>query len=408
MNFNPMRLTSIEYSEYVGQPNEWRLEKTALRDINLIVGKNASGKTRTLNVIAGIGRVLSNRQKPSFTSGTWKCWFDDFVDTYSYEVDVKDQNVISEQFIKNETETLLTRGADGAGKIFSTKENKLIDFQTPTTDLAAVNRRDSIQHQFFDKLFDWGTSVFSYLFGSSMGKDRLAIILPFPIEVDPYNSDFVIAIFRDGQRKFRDEFVDAIKSDMAELGYSIEAIETVSPKMFQMAVPNGPIGISVKEADLLSPTDQNEMSSGMFRSLSIIIQFNYIKMSSKAGCVIVDDIGEGLDFDRSCQLIDLLTKKSGNVQLILSTNDRFVMNRVPLERWIILRRHGHIVSSFNHDNSKDKFEEFRFTGLNNFDFFAMNFIDENSENTAEGMTDEKAGNIRRGQDGAGVCGKATN
>ena len=60
----------------------------------------------------------------------------------------------------------------------------------------------------------------------------------------------------------------------------------------------------------------------------------------------------------------------------MATNDRFVMNNVPLECWTVLQREGQKCAVYNYNNSKDFFEEFKFTGLNNFDFFATDFIHE--------------------------------
>jgi hypothetical protein len=53
----------------------------------------------------------------------------------------------------------------------------------------------------------------------------------------------------------------------------------------------------------------------------------------------------------------------------MSTNDRFVMNNVPLEYWTVMHRAGTKLLSINYRNSKELFEEFELIGLNNFDFF---------------------------------------
>ena len=45
-----MILKSLNYAQYEGQPKQWRLLHLELGNINLLVGKNASGKSRTLNV----------------------------------------------------------------------------------------------------------------------------------------------------------------------------------------------------------------------------------------------------------------------------------------------------------------------------------------------------------------------
>jgi hypothetical protein len=52
------------------------------------------------------------------------------------------------------------------------------------------------------------------------------------------------------------------------------------------------------------------------------------------------------------------------------------MNKVPLETWTLIRRKAGIAEVSNYANSKKMFDEFKFTGLNNFDFFATNFLSE--------------------------------
>ena len=58
----------------------------------------------------------------------------------------------------------------------------------------------------------------------------------------------------------------------------------------------------------------------------------------------------------------------------MSTNDRFVMNNVPLEFWAIMHRTGNKSLSLNYRNSKELFDEFELMGLNNFDFFTSKFF----------------------------------
>jgi hypothetical protein len=62
------------------------------------------------------------------------------------------------------------------------------------------------------------------------------------------------------------------------------------------------------------------------------------------------------------------------MQLLMASNDRFVMNSVPLKFWTLLDRSGSNVHVYNEGNSKKVFENFKFTGLNNFDFLATDFI----------------------------------
>ena len=64
-----MKLRKIDYTENDGRSDEWRLIDCTFDDINLIVGRNAIGKTRTLHVILGLANLISISQKLKFISG---------------------------------------------------------------------------------------------------------------------------------------------------------------------------------------------------------------------------------------------------------------------------------------------------------------------------------------------------
>jgi hypothetical protein len=146
-----------------------------------------------------------------------------------------------------------------------------------------------------------------------------------------------------------------------------------------------PVVLVVKEKSLSAPTEQFAISQGMFRALSVIINIQYAINEDIPSCVIIDDIGEGLDFDRSCRLIEIVRSSSidSNIQLIMSTNDKFVMNNVPMSEWSVLVRNGGRISVRNEHNSKQLFDAFKYTGLNNFDFLALDFI--NDQEALEGL-----------------------
>jgi hypothetical protein len=145
------------------------------------------------------------------------------------------------------------------------------------------------------------------------------------------------------------------------------------------------ISLSVKEVDLPDTTTQIEMSQGMFRALAFLIQLNYALSSKASVCLLVDDLGEGLDYSRSKALIDILIYKINNsdIQAFITTNDRYVMNTIPLKYWSILERKHKSSIIYNYGNSKTIFDDFKYTGLNNFDFLATDFFIHGFENKEE-------------------------
>jgi hypothetical protein len=92
-------------------------------------------------------------------------------------------------------------------------------------------------------------------------------------------------------------------------------------------------------------------------------------------CILIDDIGEGLDYERSTALIKLLINKclKSKSQIVLTTNDKFIMNNTDLEYWNVIIRDKGIISLVNKKKDPILFEQFRFTGLNNFDFFSTGY-----------------------------------
>ncbi len=79
-----------------------------------------------------------------------------------------------------------------------------------------------------------------------------------------------------------------------------------------------------------------------------------------------------MDYQRSSKIIELLIDKldKSQIQLIATSNDRFLINAVDLKKLNLLERKGHFIFSYNYQNNKEKFDEFIYTGLSNFDFFS--------------------------------------
>jgi len=170
---------------------------------------------------------------------------------------------------------------------------------------------------------------------------------------------------------------------MESLGYPCEdvGLAAVEVQIFDGVNAHNVGGLYVKERDLLAVTDQAVMSQGMFRALSLVIHLNYWMLRKSPRTILVDDIGEGLDFSRAQSFISLLIEraKENNMQLLMTTNDRFVMNGVPLDYWGVIARKQSQVRVITKHNSPKVFSEFEMLGLNNFDFFSTNFFAESQE-----------------------------
>jgi len=368
-----MFLESVRYRRLY-KNNEWEIksgigenEALHMHNINLIVGKNASGKSNTILVLDTLADLLSGLHAPKefiYDTAEFDVVFKDNDLKYEYVCGYKD-GIVQHESLFIDGKCMIDREK---GEMFYTSIGDMMSFKTDE-DMLAISKRDSIQHPYLDPLHDWGKQLRCYHFGSSMGKTRLVKDVNVKY-VNVKDSDEVVNIFLQARSMFP-QFAELVLSDMSEIGYSVNKIDI---KELKSPVREG-VGLAISEEGLKDYTDQIEMSSGMFRALSLIIQMEFAILVDKPQCILIDDIGEGLDYDRAWKLIGMIIEKAGTskMQIIMTTNDRFVMNKVPLQYWQVIARDKGGICFYNPENSPEIFEQFSFTGLNNFDFFASEF-----------------------------------
>lgn len=373
-----MRLKEIEFEEFVGTKKEWRLPRLELGALNLVAGPNAVGKSRTLSIINSLAKLLMGNAEIS--DSHWQTLFINDNSEMSYELKIENSEVTKET-LHIDKKLHLKRELDGTGKIES-KQHGLMRFKVSPSTPAAIAKRDEFQHRFLEPLHEWANSLRYYPFSSRMGRDKVLVKTEDASAANPRDFSDVVRIFRTGTDQYGEKMTSMVRDDMKQIGYSLSKVG-VEPltDMRASPIPATILGVVAKERDLKGPTPQQSMSDGMFRALSLIIHVAFAELSGKASCVVVDDIGEGLDFERSRKLIELLVERAhkNKFQLIMATNDRFVMNAVPLESWTCLRRTGGKVEILNHINAKNLFDEFRLTGLSNFDFLTTGYFSERDE-----------------------------
>lgn len=369
-----MILKSFSYTEYDDEPRRWEVTLTEFAQINLLVGKNATGKSRLVAVINSLCRLLTGKQSVPFETGTYDAEFTSPNGLYRYSIQFLRNQVSSEVLSLNGVEKL-KRESSGEGVIWYAKENKSIAFQVEKSAIAIRSRNDQLQHPFVHELVSWAEGTALFLFGSDLGKGKLLSAAPAPL-VEPISSkteigenDAVTAYIR-GFETYGTEFDLAILRDMRQVGYELDEVAADQVSSY-LNLPVPLVGLVTVESELGFRVPQFTMSQGMYRALALIIHVNLALFSHSKQLLLIDDIGEGLDYERSTKIVNLLINaaKSGEIQLLMTTNDRFVMNEVPLEYWAILERQRGRVSAVTQRNSPELFEEFKYLGLSNFDLF---------------------------------------
>lgn len=380
-----MRLVSIKYSEYPGTPSEWSISNFSLTKINLLVGKNAAGKTRTLRVVNGLAALILGKLQPTLESSHY---YAEFVDesknsTVVYELSVENKKVIKERLIiNNEPKIDIISGSSkhNSETMFFEKEGRSVEVQIPEATLAVTVRRDNIQHGYIEQIYQWAQSVQHYTFAEN-NREKLSIGSNEAMSnVDPLlTSGDITALVKYALKHIGLPFKKAVIDDMSAIGYDITDFGTTmiaTDMPSNLVAPKLPEVVYIKEKGVAKPIQQNNISHGMFCAFVILSQFRVNLLAKKLPCILVDDVGEGLDYDRSTKLISILIQiaEKGSFQLVMTTNDRFVMNKVPLKYWCVIQRERGIITTFNWQNSPETFREFEEFGSNNFDFFSKGYF----------------------------------
>ena len=354
-----MRIKSFSYSS-----EDWILQKIDLQEVNLLVGTNGTGKSKTLfylNLLRSF--IKSGDFFVKDEHGIWEIsWLTDSNQILTYtlgvgldreELDV----IISKESLFLDSKILLQRQEDNSCQIFS-ETNSLADtFYPSDNELALLSRRDTKAYPYIEDIINWAKNSYELQF-SSINVENESVQTESNYEQYP-------KLFS----KLNSEHQKRIIENCTSIGFKISDIKYESTGNNHFLVLN--------EEGLNIPIYQFDLSQGMMRSVCLLIYIEYLISKNKTATLLIDDLGEGLDYKRAIELGKMLFKpcKENNIQLIATSNDSFLMDVTDINYWNVLTRKGKVVTALNKFNHPELFRKFKFTGLSNFDFFSSDYID---------------------------------
>lgn len=355
-----MKIKELSYID-----TNWELNNLQLGNVNLIVGKNSTGKTRILQTIDLLVKMITQKRNLNW-GGQWDIKFENFNGDeihYQFSTSYQKQGVTFEKIFLN-GELVLTRNRKHYGeqaKIKNFLNKNLFEFvYPPNNKLVIHSNRDIKKYPFLEDIANWAEQSYGFKFGN---------ISPYSL-LNQQEYDLLTAV-EDIPTLFKslnNEDKILIVSDFNSIGYDIEKI-TLQDK--------GEITIIyVKEKGIEKAIPHFKLSQGMFRALAVIVYIQYLTSRKQPATIIIDDLCEGLDYERATKLGELIFNKclKSEIQLVATSNDSFLMEVVDLKYWNVLTREGKQVSGINSKSNPEIFENFKFTGLSNFDFFSSNFL----------------------------------
>ena len=347
-----MILTDFSYKQVSG----WSLEELSLNHQNLIVGLNSVGKSRTVSSLGQVARFIRGEADASMDDVECLLILENG-NCLEYSFEIKDGEIQSE-ILRKDGQPLIRR------ERFSATMYNDEQVSPPAGKLLIQVRRDTQRYPEIEEIIKWAEHTTMFVFSN---------ITTSPKSLSPYvisNEPMLPLMFE----RIPEQKQKQLLSFMQELGYQIEAIEEHQRE-------NGSKMLRIHEKGIGNPLTPFELSNGMFRVFCVLLYMLYSSTLSDARCLIIDDMGEGLDYMRSTRLGKIMFSycEENHIQLLATSNDSFLMDAVDLQYWNILQRKGGRVYSLNNKNSKELFERFVRTGLSNFDILSSNFIANNTK-----------------------------
>lgn len=353
-----MKLTNLSYIDPY-----WELSNLQLSNLNLIVAKNATGKSRTLLTLDLLIKMITQKKTLNWGSR----WSIDFINhqdqkiTFEFATKYQDEGIVTAEKISiNGTQILFRRHQQGEVvlKNFVTQKNDTI--YPPKNKLTLHVNRDVRKYPYLEDISNWAENCYGFKFGN---------ISPYS-KLNEQEYDLLTAVedIPNLFKSLKKESILKIITDFNSLGYEVSDISSQDKVEYSI--------LYVKEKNISKALPHYKLSQGMFRTLAILVYVEYLISRKKPALIIIDDFCEGLDYDRARKLGSLIFSKCENtdIQLVATSNDSFLMDEVDIKYWNILRRNGKKITCLNLQNSQNLFRKFRLTGLSNFDLFSSDFL----------------------------------
>lgn len=334
----------------------WELSKLApLGIVNLLVGRNATGKTRTIKALQNVVTFMQMK-KMLMGSNDFSTELE-FIEPLKGNLSIKYAFQVRDGII--EKESLIVNGEVFINRTNSSTFYRGNAINPPVDKLVVQIRRDKELYPEIERLMSWVEGVVCLLCSDI---NSISVATSPDLFGTPVLFSQMIDAFSQAEKK-------EILRQAKVLGYELTSMTPVSI--------NGINIVMVKEKPVKSIYGDFQMSSGMLRVIYLLCFLHYIKKNDKLSMLLVDDLGESLDYGRSVRLGKMVFDacETDGLQLIASSNDAFLMDVVDITHWQVLRRTASKVTTLNASNHKDLFDGFRLTGLSNFDLFSSDFID---------------------------------
>jgi len=302
------------------------------QDLSVIIGDNAAGKTRTINLLFNIA-IMHKQPKPRFLGQHSIIFYDDDK-KYKYDFVISNsagKTIVVQDSIRmtSPKETVFFDRSEGVLFNEVSRENEKY---SPLEDELSINYvKDTQKHATLLKIKEH-LSQFKKLDYSLGVSFQFAILKSPDVLMSEPDGTLLDAAISNISKNYPDKFA-TINQHFRTMFPTVESI-TIGPHLLNPQVVFETI--LIKESFLKNPYPFFEASSGMIKALALLsILFSPLD----ASCVLIDELENSLDHKRLSALADIIKGASTGKQILITTHSPVLANLFGLEHWIIVRRH---------------------------------------------------------------------
>lgn len=334
----------VKTLRYINHNTGWNVRELSLDRLTLLVGASGVGKTQILHALLDIARIAKGA---SYNGVEWNVTFQIGDSNYEWEGEfeaVQENDISYFEKIENNYTILREKLTVGQEVLLDRNKTKIIfdNKQTVKLDVSKSAVELLKEEEKISPIYK-GLSQIYRLDNENRGI-RISARENEPIKdiATVQNSrvlspiEKLFALRKNGFGEF-----ETIKELFKEIFPLVEDIDFSKERFFDGT--SFPI-LKIKEKNVDSWILQNEISSGMFRTLS---QITILSLAKDGDIILIDEFENGLGVNCIDKLAEQILAPENDIQIIITSHHPYIINNIPFKKWKIVTRNASDVRVLN-------------------------------------------------------------
>ena len=371
-----VRRMKIQSFKFSNNKQNWHIQEVKFEELNLLIGGSGVGKTRILKALNLICDVAKGRNN-NLDDLEWSINFSHLGRNYRWELkssstknkemflnlnESEQTEIVYEKLVRydddSELEILLRTNLDS--KFNNEKLPKLKRTESAITLLSEEDLIIPVRKAFERLIFNFQL-LQEFILTISIDSSAETNLLN-EINIDDFKEYFagdppVLKALR--LQKFFPLIFNEIKKSYIDIFPDVKDVRVSNDSDLKNEFV---LSFEIEEVGLQAWIPQEQISSGMFRTLIFLVE---VISAPKESVILIDEFENSLGINCIAEVTDFILDKSPNIQFILTSHHPYIINNIPWETWQIVSKSGNKVKvkkstdipELNTASSLDKFTQ---------------------------------------------------